>query len=79
MRKRDGRPFTSVSRKSRNYEQEPRSDMLAKERASFLKINDISFFGMPGLSSLLFYSVSENANSIVFTKANFRPRFGIRG
>jgi hypothetical protein len=39
---------------------------LAKERALFLKINDINdiIFSNARLSSLLFYSVSGNANSI---------------
>jgi hypothetical protein len=45
---------------------------FATERASFLNINDIddiSFFGTPDLgTSLLFYSVSENANYKVNAK-----------
>jgi hypothetical protein len=39
----------------------------AEERASFLKINDILFFWNAWLPSLLFYSVSRNANSMVNT------------
>jgi hypothetical protein len=45
MRKRDGRPFTSVSI---NFEKSHEAIRLAIERESFLKINDInniSFFG----------------------------------
>jgi hypothetical protein len=44
---------------------------FAKERVSFLKINDINdilFFLNVQLSSLLFYSVSGNANSMVKTE-----------
>jgi hypothetical protein len=45
MQKRDGRPFTGVPT---NFQKVPHSDTHAKERVSFLKVNDIngiSFFG----------------------------------
>jgi uracil-DNA glycosylase len=43
MRKRDGRPFTGVSIKFVK-------EWLAKERASFLKINDINDISLFGMS-----------------------------
>jgi hypothetical protein len=63
MRKRDGRPFTGVSI---IFEIVPHSARFAIEKASFLKINDMNdILFLERLLSLLFYSVSGNANSIV--------------
>jgi hypothetical protein len=44
---------------------------LTREQASYLKINDISFFCNAWQTSFLFYSVSGNANSMVSTNPGF--------
>jgi hypothetical protein len=62
--KKNGRPFI-YWRVNKFLKESHEVTHLAKERASFLKINDISLFGVP--DSLLFYSVSGSANSIVVT------------
>jgi hypothetical protein len=50
MQKRDGRPLMACQQ---IFEKVPHSDKLAKERASFLKVNDINDILFLGTSVII--------------------------